>query len=118
MNHQIKTTIVEALMKVVESAPTRAIQQHQYYQMGYQQAYQSDMMYQTMVGVSAESFGAWIEYVRSVLAAVEPYVDDYSLQMLNNRIITVVAQPENGYEFKTNTICQMILEYARNVVKM
>lgn len=130
LNSRIKKTIVDALMKVVDSAPN--VSNIQYnpdkyrdYAMNYYQSggtykpgytYQSDMLYQS--DISNENFEVWINYVFSVLGITARQVDSKLSYTVYQQIQTILCQGDRNNFSKTNDICRALLNYAQNILKL
>ncbi|EFB76231.1 hypothetical protein [Subdoligranulum variabile] len=101
MDYQTKNMIINTLTKIVEDAPTKPTVKYG--------------MTSPAYTVSGESFGIWINYIFSVMQIISSYVDvNTCLTSINN----VVQQPNsnNDYSLQVNTICQIILDFARTIL--
>lgn len=101
MNYQTKSMIVNALTKIVDDAPTKFVAQNAAYAQTY--------------GVTKDNFNIWINYIFSVMKIISSYVD-VSGCLLN--INSVINQPDStsDYSLKVNSICKIILEFARGIL--
>ena len=101
MDYKIKNMIVNALIGVVDNAPTKTTMQFATYP-------PSSM-------VNKERFDAWIRYINSVMQVTSSYVD---VSGCVSNINTVVMQPNpnNEYASKVNNICQIVLDFARAIL--
>lgn len=121
LNQQIKKTIVNALMKVVDSAPTRSNSQYKnLYTSGH--SYQTKMAYNRgyteQYGVSNEKFKIWIDYVFSVLNIADQQIDSSVSYSVYQKIQNIIALNSLDNTTKTVEICKIILDYARNILNM
>lgn len=96
MDHQIKMMIVDAITNVVNSAPKM-------------------QNYNLSIGVSAESFNIWMNYVDSVLQTSSKQVNMNLILAVNNQIKNIVMQ-NNDYTTKTYKICDVLLNFAKNIL--
>lgn len=98
MDHQTKMMIVDAIINVVDSAPTRK-------------------NYNPSIGVTKESFEIWIRYVNAVLQIT-------SQHLISNLTFTVNSQIQNillkniDYTTKTFDICEILLSFAKSVLSL
>lgn len=99
MDQKIKKTIIDALMKVVDSAPTRN-------------------NWFSQQGVTEDSFNSWMNYVNSVFQITSQYLDANLLFAAYNSIQTITMQTNMDYASKTNAICQQILNFARSILNL
>lgn len=101
MDSQTKTMIVNALMKIVDEAPTKFIAQYT----SYPQAYT----------VSKERFDIWTNYIFSVMNIISSYVN---VSACLSSIQNVIMQPNsnNEYSLQVNSICQIILKFAQTIL--
>lgn len=132
MDHQIKKTIVKALMNAVDSAPTNSNSKKMY-----EPVFQSENPYQKyapkpifqpknpyheyvnyQITVSKSSFDVWINYIFSVLETTEPYVNPYLYLAILNQIQNIAIQADADYTKKTLEICKIILEFARQILNL
>lgn len=130
LNPQIKKTIVDALIKVVDSAPNMSNRQYNsdksrnyprnYYQAGgtYRPGYtyQSDMVYQS--DISNENFEVWINYVFSVLKITAQQINSNLSYTVYQQIQNIVYQNNRNNSSKTIDICRILLDYAQNILKL
>lgn len=121
LNQQIKKTIVNALMKVVDSAPTRSNSQYKnLYTSGY--SYQPNMAYKQgyteQYRVSNEKFKIWIDYVFSVLNIADQHIDSSISYSVRQKIQNIMALNSLDNTSKTIEICKIILDYARSIINM
>lgn len=130
LNPQIKKTIVDALMKVVDSAPSMSNRQNKsntfrnyprnYYQTGERYRpgymYQSDMIHQS--DVSNENFEVWINYVLSVLKITAQQVDPNLSYTVYQQVQNIVHQGNSNNSSKTIGICRILLDYAQDILKL
>ena len=118
MNHQTKTMIVDAIMKVVDSAPTKAQYAYQQYATEYVNQpgnlYRSNVTYQT--GVSKASFDVWMNYIASVLNLVAQHIGSSQQLAVLNHVQNIALQTDIDYNQKTTAICQVLLEFARRIL--
>lgn len=100
MDYQTKTMIVNALTRIVDEAPTKPIAP-------YTQPY----------GVTKERFDIWVNYIFSVMSIISSYVDvSNCLLAINN--VTKEPNFNNEYSLQVNSICKIILEFARSVLNL
>lgn len=116
MDHQIKTMIVDALMKIVDSAPTK----NPYQQYVTEQLWQTQNPYQAnkiqRSTVSKDSFDIWMNYIFSVLKITEQYIDSGLYLSVCNQIQSVALHADIDYTKKTYEICRILLEFARKIL--
>ena len=131
LNPQIKKTIINALMKVIDSAPNMPNKQYNSYMSnyypqdlyqtketyGHKYTYQSDMIYPSN-NVTNESFEIWINYVFSVLKITAQQIDSNISYDVYQQIKTIVSQNNEDNSSKTINICRIILNYAQNILNM
>lgn len=103
MNHQVKTMLVDALMKVVDNAPTKSA------------SYSQD--------IPIANFNSWINYIYSILKIFADDLNPGDYAMICNNIQNVVNEPYNSgnqmiLRDKTLKICQLVLNFARQVLYM
>ena len=114
LNQQIKKTIVDALMKVVDSAPTISNSPKLYandyltYRQGYAKQYRT----------SDENFQSWIDYVFSVLKIVAQHIDSNLSYSVYKEIYNIAYRNSVDNASKTIEICRIILDYAHKIVEM
>lgn len=114
INQQVKKTMIDALMKVVDSAPTRSNNHQGTYPMQPSYPYYSTQAHQETI--TTERFNIWIDYVQSVLKITSQQIDmNLYLSVLNN-IQNIVFQPGTNYALKTNEICKILLNFAQNIL--
>ena len=102
MDYQVKNMIVNALMKIVEDAPTK---HDVHYYISYPENY----------GINKESFDIWTNYIFSVMKIISSYVD-VSICLSNISSIIMQPCPNNEYSAQVNTICHIILNFAKKVL--
>lgn len=102
MEHQTKNMIVNALINVVNDAPTSPTSR-------------SYQLHQSPYGATKESFEIWIQYVYSVMGIISSYVN---VNTCVANIQNIAIQENKGYNVKTNSICQIILDFAKTVLYM
>lgn len=95
--------IIKALMKVVDDAPTKSSMQYTPYFQPYT--------------VSKERFDLWINYIYSVMKIISSYVD-VSMCLSNINKITMQPNANNEYSLQVNSICQIILDFARTILNL
>lgn len=100
MDSQIKKTLVEALIKVVENAPTRT----------------SAVNGNFSNSIIQSRFDIWINYVNSILQITSQYVDTSLYFTVRNNIQNTAMQSSLDYATRTNNICQIILDFARKIL--
>ena len=93
MDHQIKMTIVDAIINVVRSAPTM-------------------QNFNLSAEISQGSFNTWISYAKSILCITSQYVN---IDSTNNQINNIIMQ-NDSYTLKTDNICNALLEFARHLL--
>ncbi len=103
MNHQVKTMLVDALMKVVDNAPTKSV------------SYSQD--------IPRANFKVWIDYIYSILKIFADDLNPRDYVMICNDIQNIVNAPHNSnsqmiLRDKTLKICQLLLNFARRVLYM
>lgn len=113
LDSQIKKTIVEALIKVVENAPTRPTNLNYGYS-NYNNSFPNFNPYQ----VTQSRFNVWIDYVHSILRLTSQYVDANLCFSVQSNIQSIVMQPTSDYNSKTNNICQLILDFAQSIIQL
>lgn len=117
LNQQVKKTIIDALMKVVDSAPTRS----NYYNNTNPQ-YRTNTIYgqehAVQYGISNEIFQAWINYVFSVLNITAQHVDSNLSYSVYTQIQNIVCLNSVDNASKTIDVCRIILDYAHKIVEM
>lgn len=102
MEHQAKKMIVNALINVVDDAPTSPTSR-------------SYQLQQKPYGVTRDSFDIWLQYVYSIMKIISAYVNvDECVADINN----IVAQQNAGYNMKTISICERILDFAKTVLSL
>ena len=101
MDYQAKYMIVNALTKIVDDAPTRSTTQY--------------MPYSQTNNITKERFDIWINYIFSVMKIICSYVD---VNACLSSIQNIIIQPNlnNEYSSQVNSICQIILEFARSIL--
>lgn len=127
LNPQIKKTIVDALMQVVDSAPCMTNRQYtsdvfsnypRYYQA--ERTYSPRSTYNSDKGclsdVSNENFKIWINYVFSVLNITAQQVDSNLSYLTYSQVQNVVRQVDKSNFSKTTDICSILLEFARKII--
>ncbi len=103
MNHQVKTMLVDALMKVVDNAPTKSV------------SYSQD--------IPIANFNSWINYIYSILKIFENDLNPGDYMMICNDIQSILNAPYNSnsqmiLRDKTVKICQLLLNFARSILYM
>ena len=124
MDHQIKTMIVNAIMKVVDSAPRQLNIQSSHKRVSpryspstpYQSAhpYQSEMLYQT--DDYKEHFDVWMNYVWSILKTASSHIDSNLYISVKMQIQSILTQPNMDYALKTTAICKTLLDLASRIL--
>ena len=104
MDYQVKNMIVNALMKIVEDAPTK--QDEPYY---------VSVSYPKIYGVRKEYFDIWANYIFSVMKIISSYVD-VSICLSNINGIIMQPCPNNEYTSQVNAICRIILDFAQKIL--
>lgn len=97
MNPQTKKMIIEALIQVVESAPTK------------QGAFNNRE-------ITKEIFEIWMDYVNSVFRIISQYISNDSFFTAYNGIQNIVMRHDVNYTTKTYMICQNVLDFARIII--
>lgn len=97
LDQQIKTTIINALTRVVNSAPTQNYAMYQY-------------------GITKADFDIWINYVNSTINITARHVDANLCMNVQNNIYQVVIQNTMDYTAKIDSICQILLNFARQII--
>lgn len=100
MDYQTKTMVTNALIKLVDNAPTMTAYQYTTYPQNY---------------ITKERFDIWVNYIFSVMKIISSYVDvNECLSSINK----VIMQPNlnNEYSSQVNSICQIILNFARSIL--
>lgn len=97
LDQRIKQTIIDALMKVVDGAPTRNYTAYQY-------------------GITQASFDIWMNYVNSTMNITARYIDMNLCISFQNRIQQITFQNTTDYAAKINSICQILLDLARQII--
>lgn len=130
MDHQIKTMIVNAIMNVVDSAPTNSKRPHEpifqpvnpYQQLSPKPIFQPESPYTQLINsqttVSKSSFDIWMNYVFSVLKIAEPYINPYLYLATLNGIQNVSTKVNSDYTNKTLEVCKIILDFARQILNL
>ena len=145
LNQQIKKTIIDALMNVVDSAPTNSKKTYEpifqpgnpYQQLSPKPIFQPGNPYQQLspkpifqpenpytqlansqTTVSKSSFDIWMNYVFSVLKIAEPYINPYSYLATFNKIQNVSTKVTSDYTNKTLEVCKIILDFARQILSL
>ena len=116
LNQQIKKTIIDALMKVVDSAPTRSNSRYNSYTPGYLYSTSYKTGYIEPYTISDESFKVWTNYVFSVLQIAAQQVDPSISYPVYKQIQSIVYLNGSDNASKTLDICRIILDYARNIL--
>lgn len=98
MDHQTKMMIVDAIINVVDSAPTR----------------QNDNTY---IEVTEESFEIWMKYVNAVLQITSQHLVSNLTFTVNSEIQNILSQ-SNGYAKKTLDICKVLLNFGKSVLRL
>lgn len=111
-NQQIKKTIIDALMRVVDSAPTRSNSQYNPYQTNSLYGIETSKPYE----ITDESFKIWINYVFSVLNIAAQQVNSNLSYSVNKQIQRILYQEGADNATKTIEICRIILNYARSIL--
>ena len=124
MDHQIKTMIVNAIMKVVDSAPRQLNIQSSQKRVGlhyspftsyqFTNPYQSEMLYQT--DNYKEHFDVWINYVWSILKTASSHIDSNLYISVQMQIQSILTQPNIDYASKTTAICKTLLDLASRIL--
>lgn len=124
MDHQIKTIIVNAIMKVVDSAPKQVniqtsqkrVSPHHSPSTAHQFAhpYQSEMLYQT--DDYKDHFDVWINYVWSILKTASSYIDSNLYISVKKQIQNILTQSNMDYASKTTAICKTLLDLASRIL--
>lgn len=99
MDQRIKETIINALMNVVDSAPTRNLSSYKY-------------------GISQENFNIWLNYVQSTIKITSRYVDMNLCLDVQNKINQVNHEQDSDYSTKIISICQILLNFAQSIIYM
>lgn len=130
LNQQIKKTIIDALMNVVDSAPTNSKKTYEpifqpgnpYQQLSPKPIFQPENPYTQLANsqttVSKSSFDIWMNYVFSVLKIAEPYINPYSYLATFNKIQNVSTKVTSDYTNKTLEVCKIILDFARQILSL
>lgn len=130
LNQQIKKTIIDALMNVVDSAPTNSKKPYEpifqpgnpYQQLSPKPIFQPENPYTQLANsqttVSKSSFDIWMNYVFSVLKIAEPYINPYSYLATFNKIQNVSLKVNSDYTNKTLEVCKIILDFARQILNL
>lgn len=100
LDPQIKQTVVEALIKVVENAPTII----------------SASNGNLSNSIAQSRFDIWMNYVNSILRITSRYVDASLCFTVRNNIQNIATQSGLDYATRTNDICQIILDFARKIL--
>lgn len=101
MDYQTKNMIVKALTKIVDDAPTKPVVKYTPYPQPYI--------------VTKDRFDIWINYIFSVMDIISSYVDvSGCLFKINN--VTMQSNSSNEYFSQVNSICKIILEFARSIL--
>lgn len=122
MDHQIKTMIVNAIMKVVDSAPRqlqasqKRVSPHYSPSTPYQftHPYQSEMLYQT--DNYKEHFDVWMNYVWSILKTASSHIDSNLYISVQMQIQSILTQPNMDCTSKTTAICKTLLDLASRIL--
>lgn len=101
MDHQTKTMIVNALIKIVDDAPTRSTAQYTSYLQKY--------------AVNKDSFDIWVRYIFSIMQIISSFVDVSGCVSNINHVIQQ-QNPDNEYSSQVYSICQIILNFARTIL--
>lgn len=112
MNHEIKKMIVDAIMKVVSDAPTRQYIKYNPY------SYMSNLQYNNQSKITKEKFDIWLNYALSVLKIISEDIDIGLYATLRDNVQNIANQPSNNYELKINSICQLLLSFARQIINL
>lgn len=118
---RIKQTMIDALIKVVESAPTRAINSsfgYSPYNTPYSNPYSPQPMIQKPYEITQSHFDVWMNYVHSTLRIVSQYIDASLSYTVQKKIQMVVLQPGLNLASKINNICQILLDFARSLINL
>lgn len=111
MNHEIKKIIIDAIMKVVDSAPSKKNTKLNSYN---PYDYKSTNPFE----VTKEEFDIWIDYVLSIIKIASKHIDMNLCLSIQKNINNIVSQQGDDYMTKTNTICQMLLNFARQIINL
>lgn len=120
LDPQIKQTVVDALIKVVENAPTKVLVNSPFG--SYPYITPSGSPYNPLprslnpYEVTQSRFNIWINYVNSTLQIVSQYVDSSLSFSVQSNIQMIASQSGLDYATKTNNICQIILDFARKIL--
>lgn len=109
---RLKKYIIDALMRVVDSAPTRSNSQYNSYQTNALYRVENSKPYE----ITDESFKIWINYVFSVLNIAAQQVNSNLSYSVNKQIQSILYQNGADNATKTIEICRIILDYARNIL--
>lgn len=121
MDPRIKQTMIDALIKVVESAPTRAIGSpfgYSPYNTPYSSPYNPQPIPPNPYEITQSRFDIWLNYVNSTLQITSQYVDPNLCFTVKNNIQMVALQPGLNLATKTNSICQILLDFARSLINL
>lgn len=121
LDPQIKQTVVDALIKVVESAPTRAINSpfgYSPYKTPYSSPYNPQSITPNPYEITQSHFDVWMNYVHSTLRIVSQYIDASLSYTVQKKIQMVVLQPGLNLASKINNICQILLDFARSLINL
>ena len=108
MDQRIKKTILDALMNVVDSAPTKA--------RNYYAHYNSHSSIANPYEVTSEQFNIWINYINSTLQIISQYIGMGLYITIRNDISTLANQSSANYTQRTFDICDRLLKFAQTII--
>lgn len=108
MDQQIKKTILDALMNVVDSAPTKA--------RNYYAHFNNHPSMSNSYDVTPEQFNIWINYINSTLQIISQYIGMGLYMTIRNDISALANQSSANYTQRTFDICDRLLNFAQTII--
>lgn len=146
MDNEIKKMLVNALVEVVDSAPLRNNGNSNYLKgskfistkkgIGIAQRKGTEYIIVKVIPKSTlnpnhekktsrlgsvnreKEFKTWMGYVNKTMHTTSRYVNKNIFDSAQKNIQEIVKKPEQNYATKTNDVCKVVLEYARNIADL
>ena len=146
IDREIKKMLVNALVEVVDSAPLRKNRRsnrlkksksvRDQNRIGMPQKKWTESMIVGMVPKSTlnltygnniiglrrvnreKEFETWMGYVNKTLNTTSRYVNKSIFDSAEKNIYEIASKPEQDYDAKTNDVCKVVLEYAKNIADL
>ena len=111
MDQKIKKMIIDALMNVVDSAPTKTRNSNYNYL-----PYTNPSSIPNLYEVTPEQFNIWMSYINSTLRIISQYTGMGLYMTIQNDISSIANQPYVNYNQKTFDICDRLLKFAQTII--